>query len=114
MPHAIVIQHTGKDIVIRYNDRTIKIGAPSPTPATSRQETITTESVTNADVVLADTLDFSPRSNASVSFYVNGVFQKQGVGLDYTIDGRAITYLADTGTAKKLKVGDTASVTYLS
>lgn len=37
------------------------------------------------------TLSHTPSSNASVAFYIDGIIQYQGIGLDYTISGAIIT-----------------------
>jgi len=41
-------------------------------------------------------LSFTPKYNASVRFYRQGLLQRQGPGLDYTVSGNTITY---NGTA---------------
>ena len=78
------------------------------------QELITTETINNSDQALADTLDNTPKTNASVVLYLNGVKQDQGAGLDYTISGSTITWLASSGSAVNLNTNDDMSVTYVS
>ena len=85
--------------------------------AIDRQEAVTTELITNADVTLADVLDNIPLDSAlSLSLYLNGVHQKQGAGLDYTVNPAtgAITWLASSGTAVNMQTNDDLWATYLS
>ena len=56
----------------------------------------------------------SPVSNASVRLYLNGLFQSQGAGFDYTVSGQAITWLAGTGTAVNMIPADVVRVVYES
>lgn len=84
------------------------------TIGTPRQEPVTTQLITAADVVLADTLNFTPVSNASVRLYLNGVFQVQGAGNDYTISTTSITWLASSGTAVNMKLTDVLIAVYQS
>ena len=81
---------------------------------TPNQEILAAQVITGTDTALTDTLNNTPVSNASVVVYMNGVKQQQGAGLDYTIAGNTITWLASSGTACDLDLLDTVSVTYLS
>ena len=83
--------------------------AEDASPDVERQESVTTEVVNNADVALADTLNFLPKNDASVSLFLNGVHQEQGAGADYTISGQTITWLASSGTAVRMDTNDTLS-----
>ena len=86
----------------------------TPAAPTPQQEAVTTENITGTDTVLADNLNFAPVANASVSLYLNGVFQKQGATFDYTISGTAITWLASTGTAVDMETTDYLEAVYES
>ena len=79
---------------------------------TENQEEIATQVITGTDTALTATLSATPSSNASVVLYLNGVFQKQGAGEDYTIAGDTITWLAATGTAVDMDTTDELFVTY--
>lgn len=81
---------------------------------TPRQEQIATEVITGTDTALSATLSFTPVSAASVILSFNGIVQDQGAGLDYTISGTTITWLASTGTAVNMDTGDGISVAYQS
>lgn len=81
---------------------------------TPRQETVTTENVSGSDTALADTLDNTPTSNAAVKLFLNGVFQVQGAGADYTISGTTITWLASSGTAVDMDTTDVLIAVYES
>lgn len=83
--------------------------------AIDRQEAVTTELITNSDTVLADVLNNIPLDSAlSLSLYLNGVHQKQGAGLDYTVNPTtgAITWLASSGTAVNMQTNDDLWATY--
>jgi hypothetical protein len=80
----------------------------------SRQESVTTENIVNADVVLTDLLNNTPVSAASVHLFLNGLLQQQGAGYDYTISGTAITWLALSGTAVDMSTTDTLIAVYVS
>lgn len=112
--HADVVA-AGADGFMTGADKTrldnIETGATAETP---QQEVVTTEAVTGTDTALADTLNATPKANAWVSLYLNGVFQRQGAGFDYTISGTTITWLASSGTAVNMKTGDTLDVVYVS
>jgi hypothetical protein len=77
-----------------------------------RQETVTTQVITGTDTALTDTLNGTPINNASVSAFLNGVLQHQGAGLDYTISGSTITWLASSGTAVNMDLSDVLHTTY--
>lgn len=79
-----------------------------------RQERITTQLITTGDVALTDTLDNTPKNNASVILYLNGVQQAQGAGEDYTISGTTITWLRSTGTAVPMVTADDLIAVYVS
>lgn len=100
------------EIVIEAGPNEIALEAISIAAGVQRQETVTTEDITNADTALADTLDNAPQSNASVRLFLNGVFQKQGVGQDYTISGSTITWLALSGTAVDMETTDDLTAVY--
>jgi hypothetical protein len=84
------------------------------TATTPQQERVTTETITNSDVVLTDTLNNTPYSAASVILFFNGVAQIQGAGEDYTISGTSITWLASSGTAVNMKTTDDLVAYYVS
>lgn len=79
-------------------------------------ERVVTENVVGADTTLADALAYEPVSDASVSVYLNGQHQEQGVGKDYVIDHGTtppkITWLALTGTAVDMDTSDVLVVNY--
>jgi len=79
---------------------------------TQQQEEVTTQVITGTDTALTDTLNNTPVSNASVRLFLNGVFQKQGAGEDYTISGTTITWLASTGTAVDMDTTDELFAAY--
>lgn len=81
---------------------------------TENQEAVTTEAITGTDTVMADTLNNTPISNASVQLYLNGVLQEQGAGKDYTISGASITWLASSGTAVDQETSDVMTAIYFS
>lgn len=84
------------------------------TSLTPRQESVTTQNVTGTDTALTDLLDNAPVSNASVTLFLNGVFQRQGAGADYSISGQTITWLAASGTAVDMTTGDVLVAVYSS
>jgi hypothetical protein len=81
---------------------------------TARQETIAAQNVSGVDTALADTLNFSPTTNAALELFLNGVLQRQGAGADYSISGTTITWLAGSGTAVDLEAGDELIAVYES
>jgi hypothetical protein len=81
---------------------------------TPRQEIVTTQNITGTDTALSDKLNFAPVSSASVLLFLNGVFQAQGAGYDYTISGITITWLASSGTAVDLTTSDVLVAVYQS
>lgn len=81
---------------------------------TARQESITTENITGTDTAITDQLDYTPVANESVNLYLNGVHQIQGAGADYTVSGKVLTWLANTGTAVDLETTDTLEAYYES
>ena len=78
------------------------------------QEQLNPQAITGTDTALTDQLDHTPVSDASVSMYMNGIFQKQGSGEDYTISGTQITWLANSGTAVDMDLTDVLVVKYES
>ena len=82
--------------------------------ATFNQELVTTQTITNADTAITDTLNATPLANASVRLYLNGVLQEQGAGKDYTISGTTITWLASSGTAVDMDTSDVLIAEYIS
>lgn len=84
---------------------------------THRQESVTTETITNSDTVMTDVLNNIPIiSAASLELFLNGVYQKQGAGFDYTVNPTtgAITWLASSGTAVNQQTNDDLWATYES
>lgn len=73
---------------------------------TSTQEDVTTEAISGADTDLTDTLSSAPTSAASLRLFLNGVFQIQGAGKDYTITSDTIKWLQSTGTAVIMDTSD--------
>lgn len=65
---------------------------------TQRQELLTTQVISGSDTAMTDTLNNTPVSNAAVKLFYFGVLLEQGAGLDYTISGATITWLASSGT----------------
>jgi hypothetical protein len=63
------------------------ITSAAATGYTPHQEAVTAQTITGTDTALTDTLNTAPVSSASVLLFLNGVFQKQGAGFDYTISG---------------------------
>lgn len=81
---------------------------------TPRQEFLATATITGTDTELSDTLNYTPVSSASVTLHLNGVFQMQGDGYDYTISGSIVTWLAGTGTAVDMSTTDRLVAVYQS
>ena len=81
---------------------------------TENQEGITTEAISSSDTALADTLNATPINAACFKLFLNGVFQDEGTGRDYTRSGGTITWLASSGTAVNMKTSDTLTATYIS
>jgi hypothetical protein len=79
---------------------------------TETQEEIATQVITGTDTTLTANLSSTPTSNAAVRLFLNGVLQRQGATLDYTISGTAITWLAATGTAVDMDTADVLSAVY--
>lgn len=112
--HADVVA-AGADGFMTGADKTILDGIEAgATAETPQQETVTTENITNSDTALTDTLNATPKDNAWVRLYLNGVFQRQGATFDYTISGTTITWLASSGTAVNMKTIDTLDAVYVS
>ena len=86
----------------------------TPSSATWRQESVTTQNITNTDTALTDTLNNAPVGATSVVLHLNGVMQSQGAGKDYTLAGQTITWLASTGTAVDMVSTDELIATYQS
>ena len=83
-------------------------------PLTPRQEALTSQVITASDDAITDTINNTPVSNASVSFYFNGILASQGAGKDYTVSGTTITWLASSGTAPDMDTSDVLDVVYES
>jgi len=75
------------------------------------QEALTAQAITG-DTALTDTLTNPPKDSATVKLYLNGLIQRQGAGLDYTISGSTITWLAASGEAVDLEANDDLYVVY--
>ncbi len=112
--HADVVA-AGADGFMTGADKTrldgIETGA---TAEIFNQESVTTETITNSDTALTDTLNATPKANASLLLFLNGIQQRQGAGFDYSISGTTITWLASTGTAVNMKTSDTLIAYYVS
>lgn len=80
--------------------------------STETQEPVATQNITGADTAITDELDQTPIYAAAVKLYLNGVLQQQGAGKDYTISGKAFTWLASSGTAADLTTSDTLVAVY--
>jgi len=76
------------------------------------QENITTEEITGSDTALSMTLGSTPTVAGSVQLWLNGVFQVQGAGKDYTVSGTTITWLASSGTAVDMDTSDVLVARY--
>lgn len=119
-----VIHETGDPVDLTVSDiadgefltrsGTTIAGAAAPGAGTARQEQLATEVITGTDTALAATLSFTPLANAGFVLYFNSLKANQGTGLDYTISGTTITWLASSGTALDMDTGDVVSVTYRS
>ena len=85
------------------------------TPATTTyvQEQLTAQNITGTDTAISDTLASTPISDDSVIVFLNGVYQKQGSGLDYSISGQTITWLASSGTADDMLSTDDLTAYYV-
>lgn len=85
-------------------------------PGTHRQENLATENITGSDTVLAAELLFVPVSGPSVLLFLNGIEQEQGPAPDgmYTISGKQITWLANTGAAVDMDTSDVLVAKYVS
>lgn len=77
-----------------------------------QQESIDTENITGADTAITDTLAAAPRTGSVLRLFLNGVYQEQGSGKDYTLAGQTITWLASTGTAVDLETSDVLHAVY--
>lgn len=49
------------------------------------------------------TLGFTPANGAAVQLFVDGLLQLQGAGLDYTISGSTITFVAAPATGQTIR-----------
>jgi len=78
------------------------------------QEEITTQAISGADTAMTDTLASVPVGNSAVEVFLNGLIQRQGAGLDYTLSSQTITWLASTGTAVDQETTDTMTAVYLT
>lgn len=84
------------------------------TAETFNQEAVTTQTITNTDTAVTDTLNAVPKTNAGVLLFLNGVMLRQGAGFDYTLSGQTITWLASTGTAPNMQTNDILDAHYVS
>ena len=82
--------------------------------STPRQHALTTEAITGTDTAMASQLTNTPVSAASVVLHYFGVQLEQGVGKDYTVSGKVITWLAATGLAPNQAVSEQLVATYVS
>ncbi len=104
----VLVADSTQPLGLKYaNPNTIQTG-------NHRQEAVTTQNITGTDTVLTDTLDYTPKANAALQLFLNGVKQEQGALLDYTVSGTAITWLAATGTAVDLETTDSLVAKYVS
>jgi len=87
------------------------LGAAGGTP---RQEAVTTQNITGTDTAITDTLNNTPTADLAVKLFLNGVLLSQGAGLDYTISGSTLTWLASSGTAPDLDTSDVLIAVYES
>jgi hypothetical protein len=94
------------DVLTTNGAGTLSWTDPTTFQSTPRQEQITTANITGTDSSVGlGTLSFIPVSNASVKLFYGAAgggglaFMMQGAGLDYTISGQTITWLAGSGTA---------------
>lgn len=112
--HADVVA-AGADGFMTGSDKTkldgIDTGATAETP---NQESVTTQVITGTDTAITDTLNATPKSNADVKLFLNGVHQRQGATFDYTISGITITWLASSGTAVDMDTTDVLIAVYAS
>jgi hypothetical protein len=88
------------------------IEASADANKTSVEESLTTEAITGTDTAMSDGLDQSPVAG-SLRLYLNGVFQEQGAGKDYTLSGQVVTWLASSGSACDQEVSDSLVACYL-
>lgn len=105
---------TGKSLKRATTTGLLKAVAGVLAAAVFNQETIAAQVVTGTDTVLTDTLNNVPISPTSVKLWLNGIFQKQGAGQDYSVSGQTITWLAGSGTAVYLETIDELVVEYFS
>jgi hypothetical protein len=83
-----VILIPGSNVSMMQSGNNITVSASGGGGGSQKQET-PTGLVNNSNTTY--TLSESPASDASVSFYIDGLIQSQGIGLDYTISGDTIT-----------------------
>ena len=81
--------------------RIVAIGGGGPLP--SRKDNLATQVITGVDAPLAATLSVAPAAN-SLKLFLNG--NEQTEGLDYSLAGTTITWLAGSGTAVDMDTQD--------
>ncbi len=107
MSNEIIIDAGDNEIVLEAISFSVEAADP-------RQESLVTENIVGADVVLTDTLDNTPISDASVKLFLNGVFQTQGPGRAYEMVGATgVRWLASSGTAVDMATTDELEAAYL-
>lgn len=80
------------------------------------EERITLLTAVTTDVTITGALANQPADAACVWLFINGVFQEQGAGEDYTLSGATdqdVDFLAGTGTLVDLDTADSIKVKYL-
>lgn len=78
---------------------------------TANQQTFVNAAITGTDTALGTALANTPVSTASLLVYLNGQLVNEGAGLDYTVSGTTVTWLASSGTAPDLD-GSSDRITY--
>lgn len=111
---ALFSDTSGKSLKRATTSGVVKATAGVIGAATFNHETLASQVITGTDTTLTDTLDNTPISPDSVRIWMNGIFQEQGSGKDYTISGQTITWLASSGTAVNMDTDDDLVVEYMS
>jgi hypothetical protein len=113
---------TPVETVVGTNGQFLKADSTAPggvswaSPASSdieKQESLATQSIIGTDTPLTAQLSQTPKNNASVSLFLNGIQQEQGATKDYTISGKIITWLASTGTCVDMETTDSLVACYV-
>jgi len=87
---------------------------------TKQQQSITPNAITGTDTAISTALTATPVPAPAgglapiLRLYLNGIFQAQGAGADYTIAGTTITWLASSGTAVDTDTSDLLVAIYES